>query len=78
MREPADVKPVPQTSDEIMRFGLQEIGTLATGDHREPRYEELLGIKEYAQRILEAAKNAPQQSSTWTASDPVWPPTGPN
>jgi hypothetical protein len=54
--------PATSTEMEVLRHGLSEIGVMAPGHHLDPDnhcYGVIREIKEYAQRVLAAASEAP-------------------
>lgn len=55
MRNPDEVVPAPATEIDVLRFGLTEIAGMAPGGHHDPAYSARRYLKEYAQRILDAA-----------------------
>lgn len=57
MRELHEVKPQPQTVEEILLHGIWEIATLAPGGHlSDPCYGARRQIQDYARRIWRAAE----------------------
>jgi len=58
MRETSEVDPRPQTAEEILRHGIEEIATLAPGLHQiDPCYGARRQIADYARRILRESED---------------------